>query len=117
MLYHFFYWLTDGREYAYHSPLFRATMAVIVGFLVVWLAGPRVIRTLVRLKVGDRPEFDHEALNRLTQSKRNTPTMGGILIVAAVIIATLLLADLGSFYVQMGLFCLIWLGVLGGTDD
>ena len=117
MLYHFFYWLTGGEQYAYHSPLFRATMAVILGFLIVWMLGPRVIRTLVRMKVGDRPEFDHDALNRLTQSKKNTPTMGGILIVASIIATTLLLADLKSFYVQMGLFCLIWLGVLGGVDD
>jgi phospho-N-acetylmuramoyl-pentapeptide-transferase len=117
MLYHFFHWLTGGEQYAYHSPLFRATMAVLLGFLIVWLAGPRVIRMLVRFKVGDRPEFDHEMLNRLTQSKENTPTMGGILIVAAIIATALLLADLRSFYVQMGVFCLVWLGVLGGVDD
>jgi phospho-N-acetylmuramoyl-pentapeptide-transferase len=117
MLYHLFYWLTEGRQYAYHSPLFRATIAVMLGFLIVWALGPRVIRVLVRLKVGDRPEFDHEVLNRLTESKRNTPTMGGVLIVASIIVTTLLLADLSSFYVTMGLFCLCWLGILGGIDD
>lgn len=117
MLYHLFYWLLKGEHYAYYSPLFRATMAIIIGFVVVWALGPRVIRTLVRLRVGDQPEFDHEVLNRLTQSKKNTPTMGGILIVAAVIVSTLLLADLSSFYVRMGLFCLCWLGILGGVDD
>jgi len=117
MLYHFFYWLTEGRQYAYYSPLFRATMAVMLGFVIVWAFGPRVIRMLVRLKVGDRPEFDHELLNRLTESKRNTPTMGGVLIVASIVVTTVLLADLSSFYVRMGLFCLCWLGVLGGVDD
>ena len=117
MFYHFFYWLTDGRQYAYYSPLFRATMAVLLAFLIVWVFGPRVIRTLLRLKVGDQPEFDHELLNKLTQSKKNTPTMGGVLIVAAVIATTILLANLSSFYVRMGLFSLCWLGVLGGVDD
>jgi len=117
MLYHFFHWLTGGREYAYYSPLFRATTAVLLAFMIVWVLGPRVIRTLVRLKVGDQPEFDHEALNRLTQSKKNTPTMGGVLIVASVIVSTLLLANLGNFYVRMGVFCLCWLGVVGGVDD
>ncbi len=117
MLYHFFYWLTDGEQYAYFSPLFRATMAIILGFVIVWASGPRVIRTLVKMKVGDQPEFDHEALNRLTQSKKNTPTMGGILIVASILATTLLLADLTSFYVRLGMFCLIWLAVLGGVDD
>lgn len=117
MLYHFFYWLADGKQYAYYSPLFRATLAVMFGFVVVWALGPRVIRVLVRMKIGDQPEFDHEVLNQLTQTKRNTPTMGGILIVAAVLATTLLLADLSNFYVRMGMFCVCWLAVLGGVDD
>ena len=117
MLYHFFFWLTDGEHYAYYSPLFRATVAVMFGFAFVVALGPRVIRTLVRLKIGDSPEFDHDALNKLTQSKRNTPTMGGVLITAAIIATALLLADTTNFYVRMGLLCLVWLGVLGGVDD
>jgi len=117
MLYHFFYWLLEGKQYAYYSPLFRATMAVLLGFVIVWTAGPYVIRTLVRLKIGDRPEFDHDKLNVLTKNKSNTPTMGGVLIVAAIAISTLLLADLTSFYVCMGLLCLLWLAILGGIDD
>ena len=117
MLYHLFYWLLEGRHYAYYSSLFRATMAIILGFTIVWAFGPRVIRILVKMKIGDQPEFDHEALNQLTRSKKNTPTMGGVLIVGAVVVTTLLLADLTNFYVKMGLFCLCWLGVLGGIDD
>ena len=78
MLYHLFYWLLEGKQYAYHSPLFRATMAVILGFVIVWAFAPRVIRTLVRLRVGDQPEFDHEVLNKLAQTKKNTPTMGDL---------------------------------------
>lgn len=117
MLYHLFHWLLQGRQYAYYSPLFRATMAIILAFVLVWAFGPRVIRVLVRLKIGDQPEFDHEVLNQLTQSKKNTPTMGGILVVAAIIATTLLLANLANFYVVMGLFSLCWLGTLGGVDD
>ncbi len=117
MLYHFFYWLTDGQQYAYYHPLFRATVAIIVGFLVVWVLGPKVIRMLIKYKIGDRPEFDHADLNRLTQDKKNTPTMGGILIVTALFVTVLLLADLRSFYVVMGLFCVVWLALLGGVDD
>lgn len=118
MLYHLFYWLTDGNTYyAYGSPLFRATVAVLIGFLVVYLAAPRVIYYLIRLKIGDVPEFDHEVLNKLTQGKKNTPTMGGILIIASILITTLLLADLTSFYVRMGLFCAVWLAALGSVDD
>ncbi len=118
MLYHFFYWLAQGNTgYAYASPLFRGALAVILAFGIVWLAGPRVIRLLVKLKLGDRPEFDHAELNKLMQDKKNTPTMGGLLIVAAILVAALLLADLSSFYVRMGLFCVVWLAALGGVDD
>jgi len=117
MLYHLFYWLLEGRQYAYYSPLFRATIAVLLAFALVWAGGPRVIRLLVRLRIGDHPEFDHQQLNQLARSKRNTPTMGGVLVVGAVIAVTLLLADLTSFYVRMGLFCIVWLSALGGIDD
>ena len=70
MLYLLFEWLTEGQRYAYWYPLFRAAIAVLLAFAIVWALGPRVIRTLIRLKIGDRPEFDHAALNKLTQDKR-----------------------------------------------
>ena len=49
--------------------------------------------------------------------KKGTPTMGGVLIIAAIAVTTLLLADLGNFYVRMALICLVWLGAVGATDD
>jgi phospho-N-acetylmuramoyl-pentapeptide-transferase len=117
MLYHLFFWLTHGARYAYKPAWFRATLAVVFAFAIVWALGPWVIRTLVRLKIGDHPEFDHQALNEATRNKTNTPTMGGVLIVVAIAATVLLLADLTNFYVMMGLFCLVWLAVLGGVDD
>lgn len=116
MLYWLFRLWTD-KPYAPASPLFRATIAVLVAFAIVWALGPWVIRFLTRMKIGDRPEFDHENLNRLTQGKRNTPTMGGVLISVSIFCTVFLLADLGSFYVRMGLFCLAWLAGLGAIDD
>jgi phospho-N-acetylmuramoyl-pentapeptide-transferase len=122
VLYHLFYWLAKfyGKEqfgYAYKSELFRATVAVLMGFAVVHLVGPRVIRLLVKLKIGDVPEFDHAKLNELTRNKANTPTMGGVIILIAILLPTLLLADLTDFYILMGVFCLVWLGALGAVDD
>ncbi|MBI5863797.1 MAG: phospho-N-acetylmuramoyl-pentapeptide-transferase, partial [Planctomycetes bacterium] len=111
-------WWYEGKHgYAYEDPLFRGTIGVVFGFLIVWALGPLVIRNLIRLKLGVHAEFDHEQLNKLTQGKKKTPTMGGALIVASITASTLLLADLGSFYVRMGLFCLVWLALLGGIDD
>ena len=117
MIYHLLHWLRPGAGYAHNSPLFRGTIAVLLSFILVWALGPRVIKILRRLKIGDRPEFDHATLNRMMADKRDTPTMGGILIVIAIFVATLLLADLRNFYVSMGLICLIWLALLGCIDD
>lgn len=117
MLYWFFQWLLDDRNYAYKSALFRAAMAVVLSFGLVWWAGPRVIRMLTRLKIGDRPEFDHAALNQINQNKKDTPTMGGILIVGAIAGACLILGNLQNFYLTLGLFCLVWLAALGSFDD
>jgi len=115
------YWLLhellEGRHYAYENPLFRGTCAALFCFALVLLFLPRVIRRLIKWKLGDRPEFDHASLNELTREKSNVPTMGGVMILASITLAVLLLTDLTNFYVQMGLVCLVWLGVLGAVDD
>ena len=67
----------------YEGWLLRITGAAVVSFLIVLIAGPRMIRYLIIRKIGDRPEFDHADLNRLTRHKSMTPTMGGIIIVIA----------------------------------
>ncbi len=103
------------RPFTY--PEFRAFVAIIVSFLFVIAFGRRTIRSLVLLKVGDSPEFYHHDLNQLMKQKANTPTMGGVLIAGAILVCTLLLADLTSFYVQMALLCLLWLAAVGGVDD
>lgn len=117
MLYHFFDWYFSGRDLAYQNVVFRATMAILTGFAVSVAVGPWIIRMLRRLKIGDVPEFYNEDLNRLTQMKGQTPTMGGLIILAGIFSGTLLWAKLGNFYVDMGLFCLVWLGLLGMADD
>lgn len=96
---------------------FRAVLSIVVTFLLVTLLGRRTIRALLRLKIGDHPEFYHKDLNQIMRQKANTPTMGGVLVSGAILLVTLLFADLSSFYVQMALLCLIWLSVLGGFDD
>jgi len=96
---------------------FRAVLSIILSFLVVTLMGRRTIRSLLRLKIGDHPEFYHKDLNQIMRQKANTPTMGGVLVSAAILLVTLLFADLTSFYIQMALLCLVWLSILGGFDD
>ena len=119
MLYHLIdYWLGHPEgPYAYKDVLFRAICAVLLAFFVVIILAPRVIRFLIRFKIGDRPEFDHKALNELTRDKQNTPTMGGILIVVAIAACVLLLADLSNYYIRMSFVCMAWLGLVGWVDD
>ncbi|MCC6680045.1 MAG: phospho-N-acetylmuramoyl-pentapeptide-transferase [Phycisphaeraceae bacterium] len=96
---------------------FRAVVAIVVSFAIVVLSGKRTIRWLLARKIGDQPEFYHKDLNQLMKTKANTPTMGGILIVASIFITVLLLADLGSFYIRMAMVCMGGFFAIGAIDD
>lgn len=96
---------------------FRAVAACVCAFAIVLLGGKRTIRWLLKQKIGDNPEFYHKDLNELMKQKANTPTMGGVLISGAIFGTTILLADLGSFYVVMAMVCLVWLLAMGVADD
>ena len=96
---------------------FRALAAAVFAFACVLLLGRRTIHGLRRLKVGDSPEFYNAELNTLNQAKKDTPTMGGVLICVAILASLLLFADLASRYVHLSAFVLIWLGAVGAFDD
>jgi phospho-N-acetylmuramoyl-pentapeptide-transferase len=91
---------------------FQATAAIVCSFTICLLLGPGVIGWLVRQNIGDTSESDSREVG-----KRNVPTMGGVLIIAAIVTTTLLLGDISNFYVQMGLICVVWLGAVGAADD
>ncbi|MCH7961158.1 MAG: hypothetical protein IIC49_02365 [Planctomycetes bacterium] len=71
---------------------FRALAAAAVSFLVVVVFGRRVIAQLTRMKIGDAGMTDADALKAHSAGKANTPTMGGVLIVGAIVATCLLLA-------------------------
>lgn len=96
---------------------FRALAAVLLAFILVMLFGRRTIAWLLRKKVGDSPEFYNADLNDLMSSRTGTPTMGGVLIGGAILVVTILLADLGNRYIQIAILVLLWLAVLGVLDD
>jgi phospho-N-acetylmuramoyl-pentapeptide-transferase len=95
----------------------RALLAILLSFCFCLLLGPRFIAWLTRQKIGDNPNFDEPNLNDAMAYKKNTPTMGGVLIIAAISFSTLLLADLRNRYVCLALVCLVSLGALGAIDD
>ncbi|MBT5582929.1 MAG: phospho-N-acetylmuramoyl-pentapeptide-transferase [Phycisphaerae bacterium] len=96
---------------------FRAFAAAITAFFFVLIFGKPSIHWLIRKKIGDSPEFEHADLNQLMRSKKHTPTMGGILIVGGILVATLLLADLQNKYVHISMLVMIWLAGVGIADD
>jgi len=122
MLYHLLYHLRDVFThrlgfYAYQNVMFRSVTALLTSLLIALLIGPRIIRWLMRKKIGDRPEFHHAALNELTKEKANTPTMGGLIIIMATLTSTVLWASLVNPFVQKAIVLLVWFSVLGGVDD
>lgn len=114
-------WLDEIGLFSYVQVMyrleFRAFIAVVLSFILVLLFGKRVIRMLIKQKIGDSPEFYNKDLNELMSRKAATPTMGGILICGAIAVTVLMLADLRNFYVLLGLVVLFWLSILGGFDD
>jgi phospho-N-acetylmuramoyl-pentapeptide-transferase len=93
---------------------FRAAMAVITSLFISLLMGGRLIAYLRRKQVGENIR-DLGLEGQL--SKQGTPTMGGLIILAAILIPSLLFARLDNIYIQIILFSTVWLGALGFLDD
>src|SRR5262249_12208055 len=118
MIYHLLVFLFGAeRHYGYEHPLFRGLLACLVAFAMIWRIGPRVIRELVRKKIGDVPDFDRVDYNLMTKHKANVPTMGGIMILLSIAVSVLLWADLRNYYIYLACICMLWLGAVGMWDD
>ena len=105
-------WIFGGKQL-----ILRMACSAMLAFFVVVFFSPRLIRFLIKKKLGDKPEFYHSTLNVITKHKSSTPTMGGVLIVLAITLSTFLFADINSMYVRMALMVTVGLGVLGVVDD
>ncbi|MDB5869310.1 MAG: Phospho-N-acetylmuramoyl-pentapeptide-transferase [Polaromonas sp.] len=92
----------------------RAVMAALTALLIGLLAGPFVIRRLIALKIG-QPIREYAMQTHL--SKNGTPTMGGVLILLAIGISTLLWSDLSNRFVWIVLIVTLGFGAIGWVDD
>jgi len=93
-------------------------MATITAFLISLILGPTIIKFLTRLRIGENIRKEDSArLYELHSRKQDTPTMGGILILLAILSATLLWADIFNRYIILVLFSTVWLGITGFIDD
>ena len=119
MLYHILEYLgenypTTPGSNLYKFLLFRSGIAVILSLVISLLFGGRIIKFLKALQVG-------ETIRDLglagQKEKEGTPTMGGVIIIMAILIPFLLMADLTSGYSQAMILVTVWLGLVGFTDD
>lgn len=93
---------------------FRAAAAIIIALLIALVFGRRIIDALKRRQIGE----DIRDLGLEGQSqKRGTPTMGGLIILTAVLVPMALLADFGNVYVRLIVISTVWLGLIGFLDD
>ena len=93
---------------------FRAAYATVTALLICFLLGNLVIRRLQKLQLGEEIRADGPASH---QKKKGTPTMGGVLVLTAIVIPTLLWADLTNRYVLLALLSTVWMGTIGFIDD
>lgn len=120
MFYHLLYPLRDfffGFN-VFRYITFRAAAAAITAFLISLVIGPRIIRFLSDLNLKQTVKREgFEALEGVHKAKEKTPTMGGLLILGALVFSTLLWADLSNRYVLLCLLVVVWLGAVGFMDD
>jgi phospho-N-acetylmuramoyl-pentapeptide-transferase len=119
MLYHLFEWFrAEGIKFPGSAFIqfitSRVLLAVILSLVISALFGKKLINILLKKQVG---ETVRDLGLAGEQQKKGTPTMGGIVIILAILIPTLLLADLSKAYIRLMIFSTIWLGIIGFIDD
>jgi phospho-N-acetylmuramoyl-pentapeptide-transferase len=110
-------WIPGGGALQFIT--LRALLAAATAFLVCIVAGPPVIRWLAIQKLGEKIRTDSSTLNEILAKagKPGTPTMGGVLIVGAILFSTVLFARLDNLPVILCLWTTAAMGALGGVDD
>jgi phospho-N-acetylmuramoyl-pentapeptide-transferase len=119
MLYQLFEWF---RQHSVKIPggalfqfiTFRVLLAVLFSLIISMIFGKRLIRYLLKKQVG---ETVRDLGLAGEQQKKGTPTMGGFIIILAILVPTLLLADLHKAYIRLMIFSTVWLGLIGFIDD
>jgi phospho-N-acetylmuramoyl-pentapeptide-transferase len=116
------YYIFDVIQAMYNPPgfglvrflTFRAAAAAITALVIAFWLGPRVIRKLRELQIGEAAKVEAPKTHL---AKAGTPTMGGLIVLGAVIIPTLLWANLSNAYILLIIFVTAALGAVGFLDD
>ena len=116
MFYHLLYPLRDVffgfNIFGYIS--FRAVGAALSALIISFLFGPKIIRTLKSHQIGETIRSDGPESHL---KKEGTPTMGGIIVLLAVILPTFLWAKLDDKHILLILLATMWMGAIGFLDD
>lgn len=117
----FYYLFTYLREHfglfgagVWYYITFRTAMAIVLSLVITLIFGKRLIYFLQRKQIG---EVIRDLGLAGEEKKRGTPTMGGIIILAAILIPTLLFARVSNVYILLMLTSTLWLGIIGFIDD
>jgi phospho-N-acetylmuramoyl-pentapeptide-transferase len=118
MLYYLFTYLREnfglfGAGIFYYIT-FRTAMAIILSLVISLLFGKRIITFIRRKQIG---ETVRDLGLQGESAKQGTPTMGGLIILSAILIPTLLFARIENVYIILMLVCTVWLGLVGFIDD
>jgi phospho-N-acetylmuramoyl-pentapeptide-transferase len=116
MLYHLLYPLSEyvSGLNLFRYITFRTAGATITAIIICLFLGPFFIRLLKKFQMAERIREDGPKSH---ESKAGTPTMGGLIILAGIVIPTLLWAELTNFYIQAMLLVTVGLGIIGFMDD
>ncbi len=118
MLYYLFTYLRDNFHLAgagvFNYITFRAAMAIILSLMISLVFGKRLIKILQKRQIG---ETVRDLGLAGENQKKGTPTMGGIIIIASILIPTLLFARVLNVYIILMLVSTVWLGLVGFLDD
>ena len=117
MLYHLFQYLESldlPGAGIFQYMTFRSGCAIILSLIIATVVGKRVIRLLQRQQIGE--EIRDLGLEGQME-KKGTPTMGGVIILLAILIPVILFARLDNIYIQLMIISTIWLGLIGFADD
>ncbi len=118
MLYYLFEWLDKLYDFPgsglYRYVSFRAAAAIVLSLFIALIFGRRIIAHLQKLQVG---ESVRDLGLEGQKQKQGTPTMGGIIIILAIVVPTLLFCRLDNVYIQLLLLATVWMGTVGFVDD
>ncbi len=116
------YYILEQLERLYHPPgfglirfiTFRAAAAAVTALIISFWIGPKVIRMLRRRQIGEAAKVEAPKTHL---TKAGTPTMGGLIVLASVLVPTLLWGNVGNIYIVLIIFVTAALGAVGFLDD